>query len=355
MGLWTEILRLGAQGSSVEARALIALDLRQALCRLAPLQEGSRYRGPLPLAVQRFSAKLPEQERVLVQAWEQEFTEYLLDDILNGVAKPLQLLELCQSFPQATLADWAELFPWEKGLKRDRQWKENWVADQLQSLQAAGIPLPPAVLAQLAGRGTAKYEFNEVAFAIAPERLRLGWKDYKEQQGMWAQLQSLSTVPTGEGVAAEAIDYGVMTLAELAVSSLTTADLELAIDLRQLGQQLSLELHALLEKLHQAKPGEGYRPVAWHNVFWNLLSEYIHLQLSLAVRDPLLETDNALALYLKEFYPEVRSLSRLTIMRRRQTLSVACAERIKAGFWAKFSPLAEQAVVAITHVSEDGN
>jgi hypothetical protein len=355
MGLWTEILKLGAQGKSLEARALIALDLRQALCRLAPLQEGSRYRGPLPLAVQRFCAKLPEQERVLVQAWEQEFTEYLLDDILNGVAKPLQLIELCRSFPQADLVDWAELFPWEAGLKRDRQWKENWVADHLRSLLAVGIPLPLSVSARVGERGAAKYEFNEIAFAIAPERLRLGWKNFKEQQGLWAQLQALQESAQGEGVAAEAVDYGVIPLAELAACEITTDELELEIDLRQLGQQLSGELHELLEALHALKPGEGYRPVAWHNVFWNLLSEYVRLRLNLEIRDPLLETDNALASYLKGHYPEVRSLSRLSVMRRRQTLSAACAARIEAGFWAKFSPRAEQPRAAITHASEDLN
>lgn len=91
---------------------MIMLDLRLALCELPPAHIGSTYRGPLPLAVKRFCAKLPEHERALVQSWEQEFVDYLLDDVLDGAAKPLRLIELCLAYPNAALSELIELFPW---------------------------------------------------------------------------------------------------------------------------------------------------------------------------------------------------------------------------------------------------
>src|SRR5215471_7636390 len=100
MSLWKEILVLGAQGRSGEAREMIALDLRKALCELQTgAQGGASYRGLLPMVVRRFGVKLPEHEQALFQAWEQEFIDYLLDDVLEGVAKPLSLIELCLAFP----------------------------------------------------------------------------------------------------------------------------------------------------------------------------------------------------------------------------------------------------------------
>ncbi len=332
---------------------MIMLDLRLSLCDLPPASIGSSYRGPLPMAVKRFRAKLPEHDRSLVQSWEHEFIDYLLDDILEGVAKPLRLIELCLAYPNAALTEMVEMFPWEDGLKRPHRWKEDWVADHLCSLLAADVMLPASIVAVLADRGAPKYEFNEMAFAVTPERLRLGWKDFKRQQGLWAQALTILDDEVGASVAGEGVDYGVIPMAEVALNEITTQDVELEIDLQLIGRRLSDNITEMLEELHAAKPVDGYRPVAWHNVFWNLISEYVRLRLSLEVRDPLLDTDGELADHIKANYQEVKSVSRPAVLRRRQNLSAACAKLIEERFWEKFSGSREQAGPRITHVIEE--
>lgn len=354
MSLWSEILVLGAQGRSGEAREMIALDLRLALRELpTSVQGGSSYRGPLPLAVRRFCAKLPEHERALVQSWEREFVDYLLDDVLDGVAKPLSLIELCLAYPNATLSELVELFPWEEGLKRAHQWKEGWVADHLRSLLAAGVLLPAPIVNMLGARGVPKHEYNEVAYAVSSERLKLSWNDFKRQQGYWAQVLTITDDERAVGVADEGVDYGVVPMADVVLNEIMSQDLELEIDLQLLGQRLSDELTAKLEEIHAAKPNDGYRPVAWHNVFWELISEYVRLRLSLEVRDPSLETDRELADHIEVNYPEVKSFSRLAILRRRQNLSTTCTKLIEESFWKKFSGEREQTGSRITHVTEE--
>lgn len=331
---------------------MIMLDLRLALCEF-PLtaQAGAPYRGLLPLAVKRFRAKLPEHERSLVQSLEQEFVDYLLDDVLEGVAKPLQLIELCQAYPNATLSELVELFPWEDGLKRSHEWKEDWVADHLRSMVAAGIPLPETIITTLGKHGTPMYEFNEVAYAVAPERLKRSWNDFKRRQGYDAQISTIADEGAGAGIADEGVDYGLVPMAEVVLGEITTQGLELEIDLQLLGRRLSDDLTELLEEMHTAKPSDGFRPVAWHNVFWNLISEYVRLRLSLTTRDPLLETDRELSDHIKIHYPEVKSVSRPAILRRRQSLSAECARLIEECFWKKFSAGDEQTRPRITHVT----
>lgn len=333
---------------------MIALDLRLALCEF-PLtaQGGLPYRGPLPLAVRRFRAKLPEHERALVQSWEQEFVDYLLDGVLDGVARPLRLIELCLAYPNAALLELVELFPWEDGLKRAHKWKEDWVADHLRSLLAADITLSAPIVATLGEHGAPKYEFNEVAYAVAPERLKRSWNDFKRHQGYDAQILTIADEEVGAGIADEGVDYGLVPMAEVVLSEITTQDLELEIDLQLLGQRLSDDLTELLEKMHVAKPGDGYQPVAWHNVFWNLISEYVRLRLSLTTRDPLMETDRELADHIKVHYPEVKSVSRPAVLRRRRSLSAECVRLIEECFWKKFSAEGEQTRPRITHVIEE--
>src|SRR5262249_31660910 len=114
---------------------------------------GREYRGTLPLAVRRFSLKLPEVERSLLQSLEREFVDYLLDDVVAGVEEPLNLIELCLARPHATLVELVALFPWREGLKRSIAQKESRLADHLQSLLAAEIPLPPEIVKTLAELG----------------------------------------------------------------------------------------------------------------------------------------------------------------------------------------------------------
>ncbi|MBO0797854.1 MAG: hypothetical protein J2P31_03450 [Blastocatellia bacterium] len=349
MSLWKEILMLGAISQSEEARALLALELPQSLRQFDSSSQGSReYKGALPQAVRRFSLKAPEQDRSLIQSFEREFIDYLLDDIITGVEKPLTLIELCLADPTATITELAEIFPWEAGLKRSKEWKESWIADHLCSFLEHKIPLPPEIVATLGNRGKAIKDFDEVAFACAPERLELSWEDFKKRQGYGSMLISILD-ETGDAMADEGFDYGVVPMAEIVLQSTTPQDVMLGIDLQILGRRVSDDLAGLLEEIHARKPADGYRPIAWHNVFWNLISEYDQMRLTIETRDPLRETDQELADHIKANYEDVTSASRPVIYRRRSSFSAACEGLIRERFVERFSRR-EQTRPAITHV-----
>src|SRR5262245_10184578 len=209
MNLWREILALGAQGRSGEARVLLTLDLPLSLRETSQMARGGReYRGLLPQAVRRFSSKLSDAERSLLQSLETEFVDYLLDDVVAGVEEPLNLIELCLACPEATLAELVDLFPWQEGLKRSVVWKETRLADHLRSLLAAEIPLPPAIVKTLAERGLPDFRYDERAYAASPRRLELSWKDFKEKQGYAPKFHEIEEDEVGDRVAGESASYG---------------------------------------------------------------------------------------------------------------------------------------------------
>ncbi len=341
MSLWRDILALGAEGRSDEARALLALDLPLSL-RESPqsARSGRKYSGLLPQAVRRFSLKLPEAERSLLQSLECEFVDYLLDDVLAGVEEPLNLIELCLVRPEATLAELIALFPWREGLKRSVAQKEERLTNHLRSLLTAGIPLPPKIVETLAERGSPKYGYNERAYASAPKRLQQSWNDFKKKQEYDLKFLAIEDDEAGDGVAGEAADYGVISMVELALKAAPAKDLEMELDLQILGRSLSDDLAGTLEEVHAENPSDGYRPVAWHNVFWELISEYERMRLDLETRDPYSETDQKLADHIKNHYPEVKSASRPMILRRRKRLSNLCVSLIERRFWERFRPRA---------------
>jgi hypothetical protein len=353
MSLWKDILMLGAQGKSSDARALLALDLPLSLRELPQTARGSReYRGVLPQAIRKFCAKLPDHERVMVQSVEREFLDYLLDDIVSGVEDPLKLIELCRSYPIASLAELVDLFPWQEGLKRDRAWKGAWIEDHLRSFMIAQIPLPAEIVKTLGDKGRPRHQYNEIAFAVSPERMWMSWNDFKTKQEYDRLFYSVVEQGSGGGFAEEGFDYGVISIAERLLEEAAADDLELNLDLQILGQGLGAALTAKLEELHTNMPRDGYRPIAWHHVFWNLISDYLRLRLDLEVRDPYRETDQELADHIKTEYPEVKSASRVSILRRRKAFSAECERIIAEGFRNRFGSAAEQSGSRITHVVE---
>ena len=288
MGIWTDILTLGATGQAQAARQKLALDLPLVLRSFVASSRGSReYVGELPRAVTRFMYSLSDaSERALLEALEREFVDTVVDDVINGVEKSLLLVELCLAQPHASLDELVHSFPWESGLKRSAEWKRKHIADQLRSMSVAGVPLPETVVAALGDEGEPCFAFNEIAFAVAPKRLEWSWSDFKKQQGYGQEFLCIAEAGDEAGVSAEGVDYGAMTVAAVVLQQVTAQDRELEIDLHMLGTTLSQELTALMEELHRCKPSDGYRPVAWHNVFWNLVSEYERLRLAIETREP---------------------------------------------------------------------
>jgi hypothetical protein len=338
MGIWIDILTLGATGQSPAARQKLALDLPLALRSFVASSRGRReYVGELPRAVTRFRYSLSDaSERALLEALEREFVDAVVDDVVTGVEKSLLLVELCLAQAQPSLDELSYSFPWESSLKRSAEWKRKHIADQLRSMSAARVPLPETIVTALGDEGEPCFAFNEIAFAIAPKRLAWSWSDFKKQQGYGQNFVCIAEAEDGAGIAAEGVDYGTMTVATVVLGQVTAQDYEFQIDLCILGTILSQELTALLEELHQWKPSHGYRPVAWHNVFWNLISEYERLRLAIETREPFHDTDQALAAHITAHYPEVASTSRPVIVRRRQKLYAECVQKIHTRFLERF-------------------
>lgn len=178
---------------------------------------------------------------------------------------------------------------------------------------------------------------HEIAFAVAPKRLEWSWSDFKKQQGYGQEFLCIAEAEDEAGIWADGVDYGAISVATVVLQQTPAQGRELEIDLHRLGNTLSQELTALMEELHRYKPSDGYRPVAWHYVFWNLVSEYERLRLTIETHEPFRATDQELADYIAMHYPEVTSTSRPVIVRRRQKLYAECVQKIQSRFLEKFA------------------
>jgi hypothetical protein len=354
MGLWIDILKLCAGGDQQKARELLALELNLALRDFSPSPQGSRlYTGPVPQAVARFINTLPEAEKPFASSLANDLVDYIVDDVIASVEGSLILIELCRKRPQATLEDMVNLFPWDAGLKRDPSWKRRRIADLLRSMLELEISLPETVLSMLGDEGEAVYEFNETAYAAAPRRLARSWQDFKRQHEIDSRFLSVVDSEAEANPDSEGFDYGSITVARLILNSGTALDDETILDFRLLGEDLSPELTEIMEQMHEAKPKDGYRPVAWHSVFWSISSDYEALHLDLRLRDPFCETDQELADHISDNYRDVVSISRPVILRRRKRLYESCDERVRCRLRERFVGGPEQKSSGITHVVEE--
>lgn len=334
MGVWLDILRSGAEGDARTARRLLRHDLP--LLLLVPQSEGAPLSsGPLQRAARAFIGKLSEPDRSAARHHENEFIDYVVDDVIAGVEKTLELLELCHARPSVSLEQLAESFDWEANLKRSPEWKRTRVADLLRSMQAAGIRLPEAIGNLVQAEGTVRFKFNELDFAVSPNRFDKSWINFKRLQKLSTQFVGIVEDDASEETYAEAMSYGAVTAADLTLRTMIHVDIELELDMLKFGEELSAELASMLTKLHSEKPKDGYQIVAWHNVFWDVHSEYPRLRLTLEMRDPLCETDEDLRRFIVEHHPEVVGTGRVTILRRRQKLHGDCTERISRYLWER--------------------
>lgn len=334
MGLWLDILRSGAEGDARTARRLLRHDLP--LQMLAPPDGGASISaGPLPRATRAFISNLSEPDRSAARHHENEFIHFIVDNVIAGIEKTLELVELCHARPLISLEQLAESFGWDVKLKRDPEWKRKRVADLLCSMRAAGVRLPDSISKLVLSEGTVRFKFSELDFATSPRRLEKSWTNFKRMQKLSVQFVGIVDDDASEETYAEAMSYGAVTATELTLRTMIQVDIELELDMRQFGKELSGEITTMLAKLHADKPKDGYQVIAWHNVFWDVTSDYPRLRLTLEMRDPLCKTDEELRRYIVEHHPEVVGNGRVTILRRRQKLHGDCTERISRYMWER--------------------
>jgi hypothetical protein len=338
MALWPEILRHAAEGDAATAREVLNRQLPLALRGFVPSAEGSRkYQGPVPEAVARYIGKLPAVESALARFHEYDLVDYIVDDVVAAVERTLVLVELCRARPNATVDELAASFPWDKGLKRDSEWKKQRVVKNLRSIRAAGIPLTCDAMNELGDEGEEVYTFNEEGYAASTRRVEQSWWDFKRQQNLDAYYLSIVDSDSSTGVSSEAVDFGSVGIAKVVLGSEPGLDQETVLDLHFLGESLGPELTEIMETIHREKPKDGFRPIAWHNVFWCLSSDYEGLHMGLRVQDPFCERDQELSDYLADNYRDVASTSRPVIYRRRRALHEKCEEKVLARIKEKFA------------------
>ena len=117
-------------------------------------------------------------------------------------------------------------------------------------------------------------------------------------------------------------------MAEVVLGAGRLPDPETLFDLHRIGEDLGPELTSLMEQMHAVKPTDGYKPIAWHNVFWNIPSEYEALPITLETHDPLCDADQKLADHIAENYRDVAKPNRLNVFRRRDALYKACKKKV---------------------------
>lgn len=283
MGLWIDILNLGADGQSEEARRRLYFELWPTL--------STKW---VPMAVGSFISRLSAQERLLAKSNEQDFVDYVLDGIRSGIEQTLTLAEICRRQPDATLDALVAMFPWPLGLKCNIEWKKTRLADWLRSFDHAGVQVPPRILANLNQDGEARYPFNEKAYATSRTLLKQSWNDFKTKLDLDQRFISIADTDPDEGTSSETIDYGSVSKALENLNWENRIDPETQMDFYRLGQRIGPEISGLMNKMHADQPKHGYRPIAWHRVFWDLTSEYQNLRLELKMHDPYCQVDDDL-------------------------------------------------------------
>ena len=357
MGIWVEILKLGGAGEYTIARKMLALNLPFSLRDFAPSSASQRqYHGVLPRAVRRFAMTLPTNEKGLLQSCESDFIDTLLTDVCEEVERTLLLVELCQREPQLTIEQLQQVFPWSQGLKRSEGWKRARLLGYLRSFQAVGVYLPPDLcrtVAAAAEQEVPVFLFDEIAYAVSGRRMEQSWKDFKEEMEWSDRFVGIITGEEDTSSFAECLDYSSIVSTRWLVNPIDE-DAEHKVEWLLLGREVSPDLMALLDSLHANSPTDGYRPIAWHNVFWNLSSNYESLPLALELRSPFQETDQELADHIVSHYTEVKSASRPVISRRRKKLYDICAERIIHRLREYFVP-AEKNVIEVNKTKSESH
>lgn len=342
MSLWLEILTGAVNGDGEEAHRLLNFELPLALRYPVAGARGEwHYQGPVAKAVRLFIATQTSAERGMISSRAEDLVDYITDLIAAKVRRTLALVELCQAAPDLSLNEIAESFNGWEGLNLGVDRRREWIAQHLRSMSERGITLPAdkAVAEAKAQIAEAKYGYDERAL-VKKWQVAVSWKDFKEQQEIDSSYLCITDPDSEEASPAdEAFDYGSITVARVVLNLEGPPAGETLVDLNRMGMSLSGDLRDVLEHLHTGKPMDGYRPIAWHNVWWNISSKYEGLPLRLETREPLCDVDHALAAHIAENYTDVAKPSRLNIQRRRTRLYDSCVEIIELVLlnWSKGS------------------
>jgi hypothetical protein len=207
--------------------------------------------------------------------------------------------------------------------------RTQWVARHLHCMADQGVHLPDDSLAITEACDMdfpENYGFDERAL-VKGWKVEMSWQAFKKQGEISSDYLCVETSNLDEGTASEAFDFGLIQEAKLAPlrGSVLT---DKALEIREVATRITQNLRDLLDDMHAKKTRDGFRPIAWHNVWWYLTDHWDALPLKLDLKDPCCETDDRLAAHIGEHYSDVQKVNRLNMQRRRTRLEAACSESI---------------------------
>jgi hypothetical protein len=334
VSLWLQTLELAAAGDSSEAHRVIALELQMLLRHPEVVPDGgTQYKGPVANAVQAFISALPEIDRGMARSRFEDLVDYVTDLILASVRRTVSLVDFCLANPELSIEELGEQFAGWDGLKLGPSDRQRWIRKHLCSMLAAGVQLPQTIgnAAQAESEEVGDlYGYSEIALAKKWEVGR-SWKDFKSREEIDTAYLCIEDESAEEaGVGDEKSDYGSISAAQVILALSTPSPSEFLVDFNQMGKTLTVDLYDLLKRFDAEKPSDGYSPIAWHNVWWYMISRYEAIPLELEVRDPLCDVDRELAEYIQKAYPEVLNPSRLNMFRRRSKFQSECVDRTQS-------------------------
>lgn len=329
MALWLEMLREIANGETPKANEIINFDLPLAVRYFSASNEDHYYQGILPARVRSFISTLPENEREMGKSRENDFVDFILDTILKQIKRSRNLLRFSLDFSDLSLEEIVKNFPDWEGYKRDENTKQKYVADILRSIAETDIPLPNNLQEIAFNRGEVKFVFSEIAL-VNGWKIGQSWNDFKKKQEIGGVYKCLSDNGENENpdVFAETYEYDVISLND--ISSNTVEDDNLSyLELKELADKLNPELEGYLEEMHNRKPNQGYRPIAWHKAHWDLIEKYSTIPFALQTEEPECHTDHDLAEHIVQNYHEVQRPTRQNINERRVKFQRGAEEKIR--------------------------
>lgn len=327
MSLWVETLRAAVLGEHESVHQLLGVELPSHLRwpAIANRQDVTAYDGPCAKAVLNFIKGLGEtDEAKLARSRVDDFIDFVTDQVMSKIERTVRLAAFCANNPNLGINDIATHFDGWAGLKRNSGEKLTWVQGTLASMCDLGI------VDQLDVRS-----FREISEMVVGQRfgfseralmkmwnVRQSWVAFKEIMEISYEFEAMDN--GNDQACAESFHYKPILRADSIFQGQIAAE-QKSLEMMEVAAKIGQKLEGNLQFFDLRKPRHGYRPIAWHKVWWDISDKYAELNLSLHLELPCCDTDQVLADHIIQFYAnDCTGVNRLNVQRRRQKLFESC-------------------------------
>lgn len=341
MSLWIDILNATGAGDDGTATRLLEFSLLGFMRYPRSVTEpnGCLYDGPVAKAVLNYVRGLhgtPEHSLAISRS--EDLIDFVADEIVAKIRRTASLVRYSRRNPEASIEGIATNFTGWDGLKLGMENRKQWVAHHLHSMSAIGVQLPNdsvAIMESLGMNFDHVFGFDERAL-VKGWKIGMSWQAYRKQEELSSEYLCVESSDADESAASEAFDYGIIHEARLPSLS-SELSVDKAFEIQDVALRITGELRKLLEEFHLRKSSDGFRPIAWHNVWWNLTDYWNALPLKLDLKDPCCDADDLLATHISQNYLDVQKVNRLNMQRRRTKLKESSSDCImnELSEWSK--------------------